>query len=237
MILFNKKNMKKTRLIAALTLLCSFLLTTSCTSDDSPSNDGTSTDNYWPLAVNNQWNYYENGITPYSLKITGTTNFSNTTYYQLQEPNPYDAAFWVVKKGATYYLKTGEIAINDSGTSITIPTYELPALKEDLAVNKNVTGTISINVKATSGGNTFTFPTTIKYTLSTLEKSGTLAVNGFTYTDVIKISLKQEETINGQTTVIESTSWYANNVGPIKSITTSDGVTTESIIINYVLNN
>ncbi|AWG20790.1 hypothetical protein FFWV33_04160 [Flavobacterium faecale] len=229
--------MKKIKFVAVLTILLSSFLMTSCSTDDTPSNDGTSTDGFWPLAVNNQWNFNDNGTSTSTIKITGTTSFSGTTYYQLQEPNPYNLDFWVVKKGATYYLKVAKLTITENGTTITIPSYEAPVLKEDLAVNTSSSGTVNLSVTGTAGGQTINFPTTIKYTLTTLEKGGTLTINGTTYTDVLKSSQKQEETINGQTTIAESTTWYANNVGPIKSITKSDGITTESVIINYILNN
>ena len=135
----NKQNtMKKNNLKLFTLSLISFFLLASCSKSDSSDSNGTSTGNYFPLAVNNSWKYLnaEQSLLN-EIKITGTTQLGGTTYYNYTDdsegstPLPHSFA----KKGATYFLKAGETTINESGFLVTIKSYEIPILKDDYEIN------------------------------------------------------------------------------------------------------
>ena len=69
-----------------------------------------------------------------------------------------------------------------------------------------------------------------------LDKDASVTINDKVYPNVIKMSLRQEVVIEGQTTITESLYWYAKGIGPIKSINTIDGNTVESILVSYIIN-
>lgn len=230
--------MKKITLLALFTLLFSSLLITSCSNDDSVSDDsnGVSSGDYWPLALNNQWIYNENGSVTSPVKIIATDNFGGTTYYRVSTENVYDLQAWATKKGATYFLRTGELNLNENGIVVKMSAYELPVLKDNLAVNEQWSGSVISKVSVTNGSASSSFDTTIKYLGIILEKDASITVNGRVYASVIKISLKQEVSLQGQTTITESLYWYAKGVGPVKSINTIDGSTVESTLVSYIIN-
>jgi hypothetical protein len=230
--------MKKITLLALFTLLFSSLLITSCSSDDSVSDDsnGVSSGDYWPLAINNQWIYNENGSVVSPVKITGTDNFGGTAYYRLSTDNAYNLKTWVAKKGATYFLKTGDLNLTENGITVKMSSYELPVLKDNLTINEQWNGSVISKVSVTEGSNSFSFDTTIKYLGIILEKDASITVNGKVYTSVIKMSLKQEVSFQDQTTITESVYWYAKGVGPVKSINTINGSTVESTLVSYIIN-
>jgi hypothetical protein len=230
--------MKKITLLALFTLLFSSLLITSCSNDDSISDDsyGVSSGDYWPLAINNQWIYKENGSETSPSKITGTDNFGGTTYFRLSTENAYNLQTWVAKKGATYFLKTGDLNMTENGITVKMSSYELPMLKDNLAVNEQWSGSVTSKVSVTNGSTSSSFDTTIKYLGTILEKDASITVNDKVYASVIKMSLKQEVSFQGQTTITESVFWYAKGVGPVKSINTINGSTIESTLVGYIIN-
>jgi hypothetical protein len=232
-----KINMKKITLLALFTLLFSALLSTSCSSDDSASDvpKEVSSESYWPLAINNQWVYNENGVTS-TVKITGTEKFDGTIYYVVTEPNEYNLKIWVAKKDNTYFLKTGVLDIIESGVNIKMDSYELPVFKNNLAINEQWNGTVKVNVNYKNGSQSASSVMAIKYLGVILDKDASVTINNKVYPNVIKMSLKQEVSIEGQTSITESLYWYAKGIGPVKSINTINGNTVESILVSYIVN-
>lgn len=228
--------MKKIYFLALFTSFLALFLT-SCSSDDVLDSNGVTTGNYWPMAVNNQWTYKSNGVLSTPSKIIGTDTFGGVTYYQFQEANVYNLQTWIAKKGAAYFIKIGALNYVESGVTIKMDSYEYPVLKDDVPVTSTWSGTLKVNVTATSGGNTIPMTANIKYTGIITEKDATVVVNGVSYPNVIKLTLKQEVSLQNQITIAESIYWYAKNVGPIYSKTISDNVTTESILVDFILNN
>ena len=76
--------MKKTNKLFTLLLIFTTALFTSCSSDDSGESNGTTTGDYFPMKLNNAWNFNANGNTE-QLKMIGTDEFGGTTYYELQD--------------------------------------------------------------------------------------------------------------------------------------------------------
>lgn len=229
--------MKKINYFALLTLLFSAMLITSCSSDDSSSevSNEVSTDSYWPLALNNQWVYNENGVAS-TIKITGTDKFDGVTYYKISEKNEYNLQIWVAKKDNAYFLKTDALDITESGINIKMNSYELPVFKDNLAINGQWSGNVDVKVTYKQGTESFSSQMTIKYLGIILDKNAAVTINSKLYNNVIKMSLTQEVIIQGQSTTTESLYYYAKGVGPIKSVNTINGTTVESILVSYIVN-
>lgn len=234
--------MRYIKSLAFAVMLLSSLFFTSCSSDDSPEVDnGISTGDYWPLAVNNEWNYSD-GVSSTQQKVIGTDTFGGDVYYKFAAEElavfGTDVNYWVAKKGGTYYQKVGDIVISEEGFYMKIKSYELSVFKDYLDVNETWKTSTSIGVTYTvDGQGTYNFKMNIKCTGKILERDGTITVNDQVYTDVIKMSLTQEFSFEGETMIAESVYWYAKDVGPIKYSTTIEGDTTISELISYSLNN
>lgn len=229
--------MKKTNQIISAVLIFISVLVTSCSNDDGVSN-GTSTGNYWPLAVNNTWTFTD-GSTNSDLKVIGTTDFGGTTYFEMLDQttnSSFTAQNWMAKKGATYYQKVAESTNVVDGISINIKGYEVPLFKDDLEVNGTWVGSVSPKITYTIGSNTTTVSSKVKYTGTIVEKNATVTLNSETYNDVIKMKLKLEVTINGQLTTSNIEYWFAKEVGPIRQYQYIDGTITESTLVSHVLN-
>lgn len=97
--------MQKTTKFISFILLFTSVFLTSCSSDDGESN-GTSTGNYWPMAVNNSWLFDNNG-TSEETKILGTNSFGGKTYYRLNDIYTYGVYVknWVIKKEQLIFKK------------------------------------------------------------------------------------------------------------------------------------
>jgi hypothetical protein len=229
--------MKKTNQIISAVLIFMSLLVTSCSNDDGVSN-GTSTGNYWPLAVNNTWTFTD-GSANSDLKVIGTTDFGGSTYFEMFDESTesqFNAQNWIAKKGGTYYQKVAETNFDSNGILINIKGYEVPLFKDNLEVNGTWVGSVSPKVTYTSGSNSTTLPSKVKYTGTIVEKGATVTLNSQTYTEVIKMKMKIEVTINSQLTTSDIEYWFAKDVGPIREYQSTNGTTTESTLVNHVLN-
>ena len=230
--------MKKINFIKSTVLIIITLIISSCSSDSSEST-GVTTGNYWPMAVNNVWNLNANGVTQ-QLKITGTDQFGGTTYYKFYDEGD-DASLniqsWITKKGATYYQKIGDLTTVQSGVTINMKSYELPMLRDDLAVNETWSGTKSPKTTYSYNGASGSVPVTITYTGRIIEKDAAETINGVPYDNIIKMTLMAETNVNGETSTIDSEYWFAKDIGPIReSISVDNATPTIRTLINYTLN-
>ncbi len=144
---------------------------------------------------------------------------------------------WITKKGATYYQKTGDFTTVESGVTITVKGYEVPAFKDDLAVNETWSGTARPRVTYSYNGQTGSLPTTINYTGTIIARDVTEIVNGVTYPNVIKMTMSAETNVDGQINTIDTEYWFAKDIGPIKEVETADGgPSTVRLLTSHVLN-
>ncbi len=229
--------MKKINLLKTVVLFVSVLALTSCSSDDSGESNGTTTGDYWPMKVNNTWNFDNNGVAE-QLKISGTDEFGGTTYYELSdEGSPIAIQNWITKKGATYYQKTADFTTVQSGATITIKGYQVPAFKDDLAVNETWSGTVRPKVTYSFNGQTGSLPTTVHYTGTIIARDATEIINGVTYTNIIKMTMVAETNVDGQINTIDTEYWFAKDIGPVKEVETQDGgASTVRLLTSHVLN-
>jgi hypothetical protein len=222
-----------------LALLLVFALSlSSCGGDDSGDSFGTTTGDYWPMAVNNIWNFDNDGGTA-ELKLTGSTVFGSTTYYELYDESTDPSLAvqnWVAKKGATYVQKMADATIVQDGVTIEFEGYEVPLFKDNVEQNGSWTGSISPSITYTSGGISVSPPTHIVYTGTILEKNVSVSLNGVTYPDVIKMKMVMDITIGDQTSSALQEYWFAKDVGPIRQYQNSSEGTFDLTLLNYTLN-
>ena len=147
--------MKKTiRFITVLLILTSTLFS-SCSSDDNGESFGTSTGNYFPLSIGNNWKYFDISQSLITeMEITGTTSFSGQTYYQyIDDSDTFVMTHWFAKKGATYFIKSGDTTFNQDGLDITIKSYELPiSIMDERFTSKISSDLISASHNASKRG-------------------------------------------------------------------------------------
>jgi hypothetical protein len=246
--------MKNFKPLAYIFILCT-LLTTSCSEefepidpaiqipvggDDNGGNDdegGVSTGDYWPMAINNQWVFSQNGINQQPMNITGITQVSGNSYYV------YDNLFGVSTSGqqfsgliatrksnGVYYYRV-EINIPGEGgnPSISVSPLEIIVLKDFLEVNQ--TWTQNLNQVTTITG-VPPVTTQVQITGKILERDASLLVGTTTYENVIKAEVVQ----NTQGQVNTNYYWFAKDIGVIKYQNVIQGTNTTSELASYTLN-
>lgn len=212
----------------------------------SGSGGGTSTGDYWPAAVNNSWSFSNNGAASQIMKMISTSNIGGATYYNFDTVFGQGATvsgsapMRLRKNSGDYHIKIEGTTLDlGGGMAATQTPFEFLVLKDYLSVNQTWNGTYTQTTSYT--GTPVPIPTATtnsSYTGTILGLGLTETVDGETFTNVIKLKIVQAITITGQpgTTAIETTYWFAKNVGPIKSETISNGSTTTAILTDYVIN-
>lgn len=224
------------KIILALTLFTS-LTFLSCSSDDKADSNGTSTGDYWPMAVNNSWNFFGNGINS-EIKIVGTAVLDGKTYFEIKD-NSYtnsDIKGYMIKEGATYFQRVGETTLNENGILITIDSYEIPIFKDNLEANSSWKGGVNTKTRYSLNGNNVTQNVRINYNGTILATNTTETLNNVNYTDVIKMRMVIEIIIAGQTQELSVDYWFAKDVGPIKTIEVGGEFNINRDLVNFTIN-
>ena len=225
------------KIVLALTLFTS-LTFLSCSSDDNKSEStGISTGNYWPMAVNNTWNFFGNGINS-EIKIVGTAVFDGKTYFEIKD-NSYtnsDIKGYMINEGATYFQRVGETTVNENGVVITIQGYEIPIFKDNFEENESWSGTVNQKASYVLNGKTTNLNGKLNYKGTILTTNATETINDVTYTDVIKMSMVVKITFQNQTTEASVEYWFAKDVGPIKTIEVGGAFNINRDLVNLNVN-
>lgn len=207
---------------------------TSCSSDDSPAeSNGTTTGDYFPMAVNNKWEY-SNDSDATEINLTGTTNFGGNTYYEMTDTDSsINIQAWMNKRGASYYQKSAPYTETQGSTTVTIAGFEVKMFQDDLQVGETWSGSAKPKVTYTGGSTT----ANIHYEGEITARDVSVTLGGITYTNVIKTQLTMTETVNSQTVTISGENWFAKDIGLIYDTTTTsnDGVTKTRYLTNYTL--
>lgn len=199
---------------------------------------GTSSGDYWPAAVNNIWSY-ERDATISTLKIGSTETVNGQLYYKFLPQNGSGTTTSgtvttsLNKNSGVYKLKTDDININAGGLTGTQTGYEFIVLKDNIATGETWNGTYSQTTTYT--GIPALIVNTV-YTGTILEKNVSATVDGESYSDVIKVKITQTGTFTGAPAVtVNSEYWFARNVGIIKTVSTSNGTSYTSTLVDYTL--
>ena len=238
--------MKTIKSILTLFVLSLAFTTVSCDNepvdpalDLSAGGGGSSSGDYWPTAINNEWIMERDGVALDPIKIIGTGSFGGQTYYKFAPQSGSgsttsgSATTWLNKSNGVYKLKTDDININAGGLTGTQTGYEFIILKDNIAVGQSWNGSYT---QTTTYTGIPSITLTINYSGTILAKNVSATVDGETYNDVIKVSFVQNTTMPGAPpTTINSEYWFAKDVGVIKSVTNNSGVILESILVEYTL--
>lgn len=179
---------------------------------------GTSTGDYWPMAINNQWVFVANSVTQDPMKITstqqigGNTHYKYDTFFGTSVSGEFDGEGTVTtrKSNGNYYVRQEvNIPAQEGQPAIVVSPMEFIVFKDNLAVNgtwtQNLTQTTTIQGLPP-------IRTAVTFKGKILEKNVTMTVNGAEFTNVIKVELIQTT----QGVVNTNYYWFSKNVGPIK---------------------
>jgi hypothetical protein len=209
-------------------------------SGNNNSGGGVSTGDYWPTTINNEWTFNQNGVALEPMKIVSTSSIGGATYYNFNNlfgqgtSTTANVAMSVKKDNGDYYIKVGDINSDAGGLTFVTTGYEFIALKDYLDVNGTWNGSFS-QTSTYSDPNIPSITYNSTYIGTILEKGITVTVGGESFNNVIKFKISQTTNILGQSTVSETTYWYAKDVGPIKSSIASQGQSYVNELSSYML--
>ena len=221
-------------------------------------NGGTSSGDYYPRAIDNEWTYSfnVNGTTQTLItKLTNSfVNNSNTVFESEQQTvsignTSANVAGFIYKNGGNYYAYSNGSSFDFAGTYTAtqtgVPNYIF--LKDNVPVGATWSVAYSQTTNYTPSQQGIpNIPdvvtnTTIDFEIE--EKDISVVVNGVTYSPVINVKATNTSSIAGTNTETENISYnyYALDVGLIKiesTGTNSSGssTTTESLLTSYILN-
>ena len=233
------KTMKKINLIKGIILLVASVALSSCSSDSSGESNGTTSGNYFPMAVNNKWNY-TNGTANTEVNLIGTTTFNNNTYYEMTDTNTdsqINIQVWMNKRGASYYQKSSVSTQTQGSTTIVIDGFEMKMLRDDLQVGETWNGSAKPKVTYSGSSGSGTTYANISYEGHVTARDVSVTLGGITYTNVIKTEMIITETVNSQTVTISGESWFAKDIGLIydSSTMSTDNITKTRYLTSYTL--
>lgn len=222
--------------ILILLFLSAFSLS-SCSSDASGDSNGTTTGDYFPMAVNNKWEY-TNASTNTEVNIIGTANFGGNIYYELTDTDSQTLnQNWMTKTGASYYQKTGVSTEVQGSNTIVVQSYEIKLLRDDIAVGESWHGSAHPKVTYSGSSGAGSFNASVNYTGTITAKGVSETLGSVTYNDIIKIELVAVVNSNGQINTLNGEYWFAKDVGIIYDSATStvDNITKTRYLTSYTL--
>lgn len=237
--------MNKLRNISAFLLLFSAVFFTSCEiepydgvlpNSENPTDNGQSTGDYWPMALNNQWVLKRNGFLQAPMKIISTEQIEGKTHYKYENfmgtstaGSTFTADAWTRKSNGDYFYRfQASIPAQGGQPATSVAPLEIILLKDYLAVDGTWTQNLT-QVTTITGMAPISTPILIEGKI--IAKGISLTVNGDTYQNVINAEVKQ--TTQGQVNVNQY--WFAKDVGVIKVLNTLQGATTNSELDSYIL--
>lgn len=229
--------MKKNNFKILILLFLSAFSLSSCSSDGESESNGTTTGDYFPIAVNNKWQF-TNGSDATELKLIGNSSFGGNSYYELTDTDSdTNVKVWMNKRGASYYQKSESYTETQGSLSITLEGFEIKMFQDDLEVGKTWSGSAKSKVTYTGSGSGST-SLNVSYVGQITARDASVTLGGITYNNVIKMKLTVTETINSQTATISGENWFAKDIGLIydKTTTSTDGVTKTRYLTSYTLN-
>jgi hypothetical protein len=203
---------------------------------------GTSTGDYWPTAINNQWVFKMDGVLQSPIKIISINTINANAYYTFNQIAGTGLGFTVSgiqrlrKSNGDYYIKMEILSSPAQGPipGFIMTGYETIILKDYLPVG----GTWTDKYSQTTTYSDPNFPViSVDFDIlgTVMEKNSSISIAGRNYTDVIKIKYIQKVTMAGQAVTATSYYWYSKNVGPIKMTTETGGQTTVQELDSYIV--
>lgn len=209
-----------------------------------PENPGTSTGDYWPSALNNEWAFERNGVEIEPMKMVSINSIANKTYYTFNEQTAMGGGIGTTtavtrlrKEGAAYYIKVDDFTTQANGATpgSTTTGSENIVLRDDLPVG----GTWTSSYTQTTTFTDTSLPVmAIDFVIdgTIMEKNAIVTIGDETYNNVIKTKYVQTATMAGQSSTTTTYYWFAKDIGPIRILTEADPVDLNTELISYILN-
>jgi hypothetical protein len=194
---------------------------------------------YWPRAVNNTWNYNDNGVSS-EVNMQNFETISGQSWIKFSDffgssmlGADVQLTAWLRRNVNEYIIRQSVIIPADDEIGfpqITFSPVNVIVLKQQLNEGdtwvQTATQTLTI-AGGTSSSETVTFNGKI------LSKDQTFSVGGVNYENVIHVRLDQISSLGSTSTQY----WFARDIGLVKQLSTSEGqVITSWELISYTLN-
>ena len=234
--------MKKIKLLSVL--LTTIFLSISCDNeelDPSLSNNlnNTSTVDYWPSVINNEWNYNQGGFGQSPFKIVSTSLINGFTYYNYtnifgQFDNLDNSIqLQVRKENNNYFLRYPESTYTAENLYTSVVNSREFLLFDH---NKNIGETWSSNYNFTQTTTNLFPPFLTNTSVSVLTETGTMlginlsmVINNVTYNNIIHFKLV---TTNASSTILSIENyWFSKDLGCVKASFSDTNIAINSSIL------
>jgi len=194
---------------------------------------------YWPRAVNNTWNYNDNGLNSV-VKMQSLETISGNSWMKFSDffgtstaGLEVELTAWLRRNGNEYIIRQSVVIPGDEEfgiPSITVSPYETIVLKQQLNEGDTWVQTTSQTTTIPGAGS---FTENVTFNGKILSKDQTFTVGGVSYENVIHVRLDQTTSLGSTSTQY----WFARDIGLVKQISTSEGQVLSSWeLVDYTLN-
>lgn len=176
-----------------------------------------STGDYWPMKVGNEWIFNQSSGNATAMKIIATEIINGATYFKYDQfigqsvvqGMDFEGTVYTRKSGSNYYMRQEVVIPSMPGMlEVTVSPTEFTILKDNLGVNETWQETLN----QTTNYGEMEIVTIVNVVGKILEKDATITVGTQTFTNVIKIHIKQ----TAEDTIINNYFWFAKDIGLIK---------------------
>ncbi len=198
---------------------------------------GVSTGDYWPMTVNNQWVFAQDGVDQSPMKIVSTQQIDGKTHYKYENflgtstlGSSFEGLITTRKSNGVYYYRAEvNIPSVDGNPAINVSPLEIIVLKDFLEVDQTWTQSLTQTTTIT-GLPPINTPVSIVGKI--LERDASLTIGATTYTNIIRVELIQ--TTQGE--VNKNYYWFAKDIGIVKYQNQYQTVDTISELQSYIIN-
>jgi len=187
------------------------------------------TDEYWPMALQNQWIFSIDNNNQLPWKIVGTEIINDNTYFTFQSIDG-EPRRKIRKSAVGDYFDLYE---DYTGLDYTISGNETIILKDYLPTNSSWTNTY---IETTTEMGLPPENSNVEIVSTITERDASLTVPGGTFNNVIVVKrVKTVTSLTAPTTITVTKYWFAKNHGPIQIETDEDGVITTEKLTAHIL--
>ncbi len=200
-------------------------------SESNVQEEATSGD-YWPRAINNEWNFDSSYYGLVSYDMISIENIDGIDYYKFDQL--FGAEAYLRKSGDVYYVRENASGFPIQGYDISTSPLEIALLKDSAQVGDTWSTSVDyvVTFTPTMEGLPEIPPTPVQanYLFEMLGRDLTRVVEGTEYSDVLHVKLTL--TVPGSTDVDYTDYYYAKNVGLIEYSGSADQGTLTSFSLN-----
>jgi len=191
-----------------------------------------SSGDYWPRAINNEWNFNSTFYGPVSYDMISTETIDGIEYYKFDEL--FGAEAFLRKSGDVYYTRSNASDFPLQGYEVTTSPIEVALLKDSAEVGDTWTTEVDYLITYTPIDANFpnipAVPFQATYMFEMMGRDLTRTVEGNEYTEVLHVELTLTVPGNPLTEIVDY--YYAKDVGLIEASGSAD----QSTLTAYSLN-